>query len=81
MNIKNKNELPIAFLYEQIDKLVEQIAIEIRDENAKLKQKIAKLQNENARLLKLLYLIQEKSFKSSSLEFFIKSNKNDLLNW
>ena len=80
MNIKNKNELPIAFLYEQIDKLVEQIAIEIRDENAKLKQKIAKLQNENARLLRLLYLIQEKSIKGNALEYLTKSNKNDLIN-
>lgn len=81
MKENDKNQLPILYLKEQIDKLVEQIAKDIRDENIALKQKILSLENENLRLLRLLYLIQEeKSTKKGALEYLIKSKKNNLLN-
>ena len=81
MNNNDKSQPIFSFLSQQIDKLIEQIAVDVRQENTALKQKIIKLEEENLRLLRILYLIQkENSAKNDVLERVNNTNKDKLIN-
>lgn len=79
MENNNKSQPIFTFLSEQIDKLIEQIAVEVRQENTALKQKIIKLEEENLRLLRILYLIQKENCTKNDVLDYLNNNKKDKL--